>query len=263
MSTGETEKRESGAALVRQQRTRNTIPYVLEIYEQQYAWPQDGDEWDPQCGRPYDEWKQSLLETFILPNVSAGSAFLEMGAGHGRWAKEIVGRCRDLVLVDLSPKCIDFCKQLFAPCPHVRCVVTDGKSLPGVGDQTIDFVWSFDTFYLMDREVTREYLREICRVLKPGGKAIVQHAGRVHAFLWLGGMTYWGLTGRALYTLLSMGRFLKNDGGRSNLSGRLFARLAADEGLDVETQIRRWGPEGEYGLPPYRDCMTVLRRSGA
>jgi len=261
MSTGTTKEQASGAAVVRQQRLRHTIPYILKIYDEHYTWPKDGDEWDPRCGRPYDEWKQSVVETFVVPNVSAGSAVLEIGAGHGRWAKEIVGRCRDLVLVELSAKCIDFCKQLFAPWPNVRYVVTDGKSLPGVEDQSIDFVWSFDAFIMMDREIIRGYLREIRRVLKPGGKAILHHAGRVHAFLWMGRMMYWGLTGRALYTMISTGRFLDSDGGRSNVSGRLFAKLAAGEGLEVETQIRRWGPGGEYGLPRFRDCMTVLRRS--
>jgi ubiquinone/menaquinone biosynthesis C-methylase UbiE len=242
---------------------RHAVEEQLRFYEQRYGWPRDGDEWDGQaraCGQPYDAWKQSLVETFLVPNVPPGGVVLEIGAGHGRWSKAAVPHCGELILVDLSPRCVEFCQRLLARYDHVRYLANDGLTLTGVADGSVDLVWAFDTFVQIDRATIESYLGEIRRVLKPGGRAVLHHAGRAHAFLWLGFLMYWKY-GKRLYKLISMGELRDTDGWRSNVSRRLFHRLATGQGLTVEAQVRSWGPAGEFGVPRFGDHIAVLRKA--
>lgn len=242
---------------------KNTIENNLMFWDQQYKWSKDGDEWDGQarfCRQPYDKWKESLVETFIAPNLSPSSVVLEIAPGHGRWSKEMVSRCKNLILVDLSPSCIEFCKKLFASYHHVRYITNDGMSLDEVEDNDVDFIWSYDSFVHMEKDTIGNYLNEIYRVLKPEGKAIIHHAGRTHAFLWLGFMMSWRRTGMHIYKFISMGKLTDTDGWRSNISKQLFSELAVDKRLEVEAQIQVWGKNNEFGVPRFGDFLTILRK---
>ena len=240
---------------------RNTVENNFRLWNDDYDWSKHGDEWDGQarfCGQPYDRWKQSIIDTFIAPNAAANSVILEIGPGHGRWSRILAGRCRQLILVDLSPQCIQFCKNLLSAHEHVKFFANDGHSLKEIEDEGIDFVWSFDSFVHMDKRTIGCYLTEIARVLKRDGKAVLHHAGRRHGFLWLGFLVNCGRFGRSLYTMLSIGRFADTDGWRSNVSKQMFNRLAHDGGLRVEAQIQSWG-EG-FGIPRFGDYITTLKR---
>ena len=251
---------------------KHTVENNLVRWEEQHDWPKDGDEWTGQakyCGQPYDTWKKSLIDTFIVPNVSSESAVVEIAPGHGRWSKEIAPLCRHLTLVDLVPSCIEYCEQLFASEDHVKCVVNDGKTLPGVSDGSIDFVWSFDSFVHMDKETIGNYFAEIERVLKPGGKAVIHHAGRRHGVLWLSFLRHRGRRAKRLYKRLSVVRppakgahKFKHDthGWRSDVSRRIVAGRARAAGLTVEDQLRFWDQNNEFGVPRFGDWITVLAK---
>jgi hypothetical protein len=62
--------------------------------------------------------------------------------------------------------------------PNIQYRQTDGRRLPGVGDGAVDFVWSYDVFVHMERDVIDGYLGEMTCVLRPGGAAVLHHPGR-------------------------------------------------------------------------------------
>lgn len=243
---------------------KNTIADNLVVWDQEHHWSGNGDEWDGQarmCGVPYAAWKQSLIDAFLLPNISPETDIVEIAPGHGRWSEVIAGDCKSLTLVDLSPSCIAFCQIRLAGKGPISYRVTDGKTLPGVADGSIDFVWSFDSFVHMSAEVISAYLSEMQRVLRPGGKAIIHHAGRRNRVLWLGFLKDWGKMGRKLYQIISMGNAGDDDGWRSDISRERVARLVVEAGLTVESQVREWGGHKSYGLPRYGDWITIIRKS--
>ena len=242
---------------------RNTIQNNLRRWNDDYLWPENGDEWNGMarhCGVDYETWKQSLIDNFLIPHLSADATVLEIAPGRGRWTSYIVPRCQQLILVDLSPNCIEFCKEQFSSHPHVRYHVNDGESLPQDLDGAVDFVWSFDAFVHMDRNVIRSYLAEIRRTLKPGGTAIIHHAGRTHAWLWLGFLRQWGPLGRHVFQFLSMGRLSGNDGWRSNVSNKLVAQMVQETGMEIVSSQQTWGENEECGVLRYGDYITVMRR---
>ncbi len=143
-----------------------------------YSWEEDGDEWKEQaeyCNQPYEKWKQSLIETFITPNVKKQTTVLNIAPGHGRSTKHIINS-KELILVDLNKNCIEYCKKIFSKNKNIKYYVNDGKTLPFIKNNSIDFIWSYDSFVHMRKEVINSYFREFSRILKKQGKAIIHHS---------------------------------------------------------------------------------------
>lgn len=224
------------------------------MWNEKHEWPKDGDEWSGQakfCKVPYDEWKDSIYRRFIKENL--GGAVLEIGPGHGRWTGYLT-KTQRLVLVDMSPNCISFCKKRFSSMKNIDYHVNDGKSLP-VQDSSIDFIWSFDTFVHIERDTLEPYLAEFARVLKPSGRAVIHHPGRRH--LWLAPLASAGVFGKMAYDKISLGMHVRNSGWRANISRELFRKLAEDSGLEVLEQTDSWG---KCGVRLFSDCVSTLRK---
>ena len=242
---------------------RNSVDANLQEWDREHEWSADGDEWSGMaayCKQPYPQWKSSLVETFLSPYVSGETDALEIAPGHGRWADTLTASARTTTLVDLSPSCIAFCKERFGDRDGVTYIVNDGLSLPGVADDSIDFAWSFDSFVHMQPDVVAAYLHELARVLRPGGLAVIHHAGRRDAVLPVARVRTWGQPGRFVFSLASLGR--PRDGWRSDLSRRIFNDLVAEVGLVVAGQTQTWGPRQQYTVGRYNDWVTTVRKPG-
>lgn len=189
----------------------------------EYDWSTRGEEWGPPDGR------QALITEHLKPRVSAESMIVEIGPGGGRWSAELLPFAQRLVLIDVSETAVELCRERFKDSPRVEVTQTDGASLCGIADESVDLVWSMEAFVHMAPVDVAAYLREIGRALKPGGFALIHHAGRYH-----------------------------RPGWRAPMTRELFGRLATDRGLTVETQFDSWGPEG-FNVRASHDAITVLR----
>lgn len=209
------------------------------------------------CGQLYAEWKQRLVEAFVLPYTDERCDAMEVAPGHGRWSNVLAQRCRSVVLVDLSQSCIDACRERLANRVNVNYVVNDGRHLPGAAE-TIDFIWSFDSFVHMDPPVVGGYLDEFSRVLRQEGIAVIHHAGKRPL---ASPLRHWlrriGRPGSVLERLVAQGR-LRDSGNRSDISAKSFAEMAEGAGLKVLFQTDCWGPTGGCSVRKYRDVISVL-----
>jgi ubiquinone/menaquinone biosynthesis C-methylase UbiE len=234
------------------------IAWNQQVWGEKHGWQADGDEWNgmaAHCGQPYPAWKAALVEEVLLPSARDADV-LEIAPGHGRFSAEWVPVARSAVLVDLNQSCLDACRQRLEG-HDVTYVLTDGTTLPGVPDASIDFVWSFDSFVHMEPDVISAYLREIRRVLRPGGRFTLHHAGKHHATLGLAPVARRaGTPGRVAYRWIAQQRW-RDSGGRSEVSRRSMARMVEDAGLTVGAQVRRWGPDGQFDVTKYGDWITT------
>ena len=82
--------------------------------------------------------------------------------------------------MDVTPKCVEACRQRFADRSGARFEVNDGHSLPMVEDSSIDFAFSFDSLVHVEAETLAGYLGELARVLKPDGVAFLHHSNYRH-----------------------------------------------------------------------------------
>jgi len=147
-----------------------------------YDWKQGGDEWSEVWGGAEMQWYGTLLPR-IHKHLPAGT-ILEIAPGFGRWTHFFADLCERLIVVDMSDKCIDACKQRFQDRSHIQFHVNDGKSLEVIDDNSIDFVFSFDSLVHAEADVVEAYLSQLSRKLKPGGVGFIHHqSGRVREIL--------------------------------------------------------------------------------
>lgn len=139
-----------------------------------YDWPQAGDEWSGPWGGSGPLWHGFIMPRLwrFLPATRA----VEIAPGFGRCTQYLKHHCEELVLVDLVEKCIEACKARFRDDDNLDYIVNDGETLPGVADGSVDLVFSWDSLVHVDYGPMRSYVREIARVLRPGGVALLHHS---------------------------------------------------------------------------------------
>lgn len=237
------------------------IAWNRKVWDRTHEWGEDGDEWSgmaAHCRQPYSDWKAALISELIEPHLSRSASVVEVAPGHGRFTAALVGKVAHLTLVDLSQSCLDVCRDRFGQ-KGIDYVLTDGSTLPGVPDTSVDFVWSFDSFVHMEADVVGGYLSEFARVLKPGGEFVIHHADKRDWSLRAVPLTRRsGGAGRVAQRILSQGR-LRDSGRRADVSAELVERLARQNGLDVLWQRDSWGPRGEFTVAKYHDVLTAGR----
>jgi ubiquinone/menaquinone biosynthesis C-methylase UbiE len=95
---------------------------------------------------------------------------LEIGCGPGRLMKPLSRHFGEIHGVDVSDEMIRLARERLADTPHAHFHATDGASLGQFADESFEFVYSYAVFqHIPSRDVVLEYMREIRRVLKPGG----------------------------------------------------------------------------------------------
>jgi SAM-dependent methyltransferase len=243
----------------------NSIAANRQVWDRDYPWPRDGDEWSEfadYCGQPYERWYASVLDSLIWPFLRSGDTALEIAPGYGRWLGELSTRASHVVAVDLSPSCIDRCKERYSERDNVCYFVNDGKTLTGVDDASVNFAFSFEAFVHMEIDVIRSYLHELARVLVPGGTAVIHHAGRAAATKPLRRMRQGSWWQKNLYTMLSLRRTPERDGWRSDVSPQDVVRAARSAGLAVVAQTQCWGMGLAYDVRRFNDWISILTRPG-
>jgi ubiquinone/menaquinone biosynthesis C-methylase UbiE len=149
------------------------IPFY-NIEEQRYwdgnVWEQDGEEWSDQFGGTEKLWEEYIgsdIEKYLSGDV------VEIGVGHGRMTKKLLEHDIQLKGIDMNRSCIDFCSDRFN---NVLFYLNDGVSLSMIEDNSTNFVFSWDSFVHMHKNVVEKYLLEISRILVLGGYACIHHA---------------------------------------------------------------------------------------
>src|SRR5580698_7033551 len=106
---------------------------------------------------------------------------LEIGCGPGRLVKPLSRHFGEIHGVDVSDEMIKLARQRLSDIPNAHFHATNGASLGLFADDSFDFVYSYAVFqHIPSRDVVLEYMREICRVLKPGGVFHGQFNGLMH-----------------------------------------------------------------------------------
>jgi len=192
-------------------------------------------------------WKQhpyyDLVEPYmeeqwvgtIWPYISGCdfSCVVDLAAGHGRNTEKLREVSHQVYIVDINEENVKFCRERFAGDDKIVCLQNDGFTLNGIPDEEVTLVYSFDAMVHFDSDVVRSYLREICRILKPGGHGFCHHSN---------------------YDKNPGGNYLDNPGWRNFMSQNLFLHYCTKEGFEiVKSQIIDWSA-------PSMDCLTLFRK---
>lgn len=219
-----------------------------------YDWPQQGDEWSRSWGGAEAQWFGAIfprIHAFVPTNT-----ILEIAPGFGRWTQYLKDVCRHLIVVDLNEKCIEVCKQRFSKDLHITYQVNDGSSLSMVPDESLDFVFSFDSLVHVEAHVLEAYLGELAKKLKPDGVGFIHHSNLGEYRL------RWALKSRAPHKIiefLTRKRLLNDSHWRAvSVTASLFAEYCENEGLQCMSQeLINWGGQ----LPI--DSFSLFTRKGS
>lgn len=127
---------------------------------------------------------------YFLPLIGADDVVLDLGAGIGRIARAIAPHCRRVILADVSAVMLRRARRALRGVPNADFVKTSGRSLTSVPTASIDVAYSFLVLQHIEREDMICYLRELWRVLKPGGLFRFQVPNLAHQALLDAYVTY-------------------------------------------------------------------------
>lgn len=133
-----------------------------------------GDVWSAPWGGADMEWNFVILPR--IHHFVPAETILEIGPGTGRWTQFLAKLCKRLILVELCPKNIDFCKERFKGYSHITYHVNDGRSLGMVPDGAIDFAFSYGSLVHAEEDIVSEYLSQLAKKLKRNGAGFIGHS---------------------------------------------------------------------------------------
>ena len=202
------------------------------LWNNENMWSIDGHEWSKSFGTTENLWNKYIFDKI---KDFRGKKILEIAPGFGRITQFLSILAGELIVVDLNPLCIQKTKEKLGH--HVLAYfINDGKSIPKVRDNSQDLVFSFDSFVHMHANVTEEYIKEIYRVLKPGGQAYIHHS-------W-----FYGGTDEST----------RNIAGRANMNPEQFKELVESNNMEIISQ------EGITFEPVFpwngTDCISIFKK---
>lgn len=116
---------------------------------------------------------RDLLQETV--GIDATDVVLEIGAGIGRVGEHIAPLCQEWIGADVSPAMLGHLRRRLARFANVRTHLLTGVDLSGVPDATIDLVYATVVFMHLAEWDRWAYIREGFRVLKPGGRMLVDN----------------------------------------------------------------------------------------
>lgn len=110
-----------------------------------------------------------------LPNICQGKdpkamSVLEIGCGAGRITRALAAFFGEIYAVDISGEMVKRAKCALKDFPNAHILKNSGKDLSVVPRRPIDFAFSYIVFqHIANREIIENYVREVNRLLRPGG----------------------------------------------------------------------------------------------
>jgi SAM-dependent methyltransferase len=125
----------------------------------------------------YDSGRLNVFHEILtdLGNVCQGMnakamKVLEIGCGAGRMTRALAQVFGEVYAVDVSGEMIAKAREGLADLPNVHLFQNNGADLAVLGDVRIDFAFSYIVFqHIPSRQVIYSYVREVHRLLRPGG----------------------------------------------------------------------------------------------
>lgn len=166
-----------------------TIAETWDLYAKNRRW-QDrvGDEWNKPSmigmALAPEQIVPFLVGEVFRPYLGTPTLLIEIGAGGGRFTDPLLEFCDRVVATDTSPTMVDILRSRFPDRTNLDTLLLDGSGLGQISDNSADAVFSYGVFVHLQHWDIYNYLTETFRVLRPGGKAIIQHANTLSELGW-------------------------------------------------------------------------------
>lgn len=107
---------------------------------------------------------------------------LEIGCGAGRVTRALAGLFGEVHAVDVSGEMVRLATKALRDRPNAKVYQNNGQDLTVVPELPFDFAFSTIVFqHIPSRAIIENYVREVCRLLRPGALFKFQVQGHVTA----------------------------------------------------------------------------------
>lgn len=162
------------------------------------------------------------------------SNVIELACGRGRHVLQYIDKAESITLVDILEKNINICRERFKTCNNIHYYCNNGFNLEQLLSNTYTALFSYDAMVHFEMLDIYEYLKDIHRVLRGGGRALIHHSN---------------------YDGDYTASFINAPHGRSYMNANIFSYLSSRCGFRILDQ--RIIPWGEY---KQLDCITLLEK---
>jgi ubiquinone/menaquinone biosynthesis C-methylase UbiE len=113
----------------------------------------------------------------LLQNVGMKKedVVLEIGCGVGRSGVFVAPVCKEWIGVDVSENMLEHTRKRLKHLHNFRTVASNGYDLREIASATVDLVYCTVVFMHLDEWERYNYIKEGFRVLRPGGRMIVDN----------------------------------------------------------------------------------------
>lgn len=138
-----------------------------------------GADWDRMQETFFSE--RVRVRAFQVAVIEPDRAAVDVGAGTGFITGALLGRGLRVIAVDQSPTMLEALRAKFPDTDALDCRIGDAEHLP-VDDASVDYCFANMCLHHVERPA--QAIREMVRILKPGGKIVITDLdSHDHAFL--------------------------------------------------------------------------------
>jgi ubiquinone/menaquinone biosynthesis C-methylase UbiE len=163
----------------------------IAVTEHTAAWFDEVDQRFFSSSRSYLPWKSKPFDQLIPFEDLRQKTVLEVGVGIGCHAALLSDVAKSFVGIDITEYATSSTRRRLRLAGLEGSIVRMDAENLALGDNTVDFVWSWGVIH--HSADTRQALKEIHRVLKPGGRAVIMVYHRSVWHWWILGLGVRGL----------------------------------------------------------------------
>ena len=139
------------------------------------SWRKD---WTPEAFFQSGEEDYNRLVTSVFNRIGwdpHGKVMLELGCGAGRMTRSFAQRFSQVQAFDISKEMLGHAKALNPDATSIIWTLANGADLSELTDESMDFAFSYIVLqHMPEPSFAIHYIREMLRVLKPGGLFLFQ-----------------------------------------------------------------------------------------
>jgi SAM-dependent methyltransferase len=125
---------------------------------------------------------------------ASGKVMIELGCGAGRMTRSFARRFERVYAFDVSQEMLHRARQIHPHQDNVLWLLGNGADLSCVRTGAADFIFSYLVLqHLPSKALVLQYVREMLRILKPGGAFLFQFNGGLAPTMNWRGRLAWGI----------------------------------------------------------------------
>lgn len=142
-----------------------------------------------------EDYQRLVVPTLERCKIArSGKVMVELGCGAGRMTANFAPHYERVVALDLSIEMLERARQIHAKHRNIVWLRASGEDLACFANDSADFVFSYLVLqHLPSEDLVFAYVREILRILRPGGAFLFQFNGSDSPTMNLRGRIAWGV----------------------------------------------------------------------